>query len=207
MLVRVRPRLSYANVMATVAVFIALGGASYAAFKLPKNGVGTKQLKKNAVIGVKVKDDSLTGSDINEATLGTVASANNAQNATSAQTLDGRSADQLIDASKPTCPAGMELAVGVCFTSATRGPVTQTAAFGECTSSGWRLPSEGEMAAFDKTHYTEPPAYAWVEPRYTTEAVWIGLSITSANGSPVFLSAGLATGEQLLYRCVTEPSG
>jgi hypothetical protein len=59
-----RSRLSYANVMATVAVFIALGGASYAAVKLPKNSVGTKQIKKNAVIGSKVKRGSLSAGDL-----------------------------------------------------------------------------------------------------------------------------------------------
>lgn len=46
---RLRPKLTYANVMATIAVFIALGGASYAATKLPKNSVGSKQIKANAV--------------------------------------------------------------------------------------------------------------------------------------------------------------
>ena len=42
-------RLSYANVMATIAVFIALGGGAYAALKVPKDSVGNKQLKNNAV--------------------------------------------------------------------------------------------------------------------------------------------------------------
>jgi hypothetical protein len=74
-------RLSYANVVATIAVFIALGGASYAAVKLPKNSVGTKQLKKSAVTGVKVKNDSLTGKDIDEASLGPVPSAAQANDA------------------------------------------------------------------------------------------------------------------------------
>jgi hypothetical protein len=50
---RIRGKLTYANVMATIAVFIALGGASYAAIKLPKNSVGTKQLKKGAVTPAK----------------------------------------------------------------------------------------------------------------------------------------------------------
>ena len=49
-----RNKLTYANVMATVAVFIALGGVSYAAIKLPKNSVGAKQLKKGAVTPVKL---------------------------------------------------------------------------------------------------------------------------------------------------------
>jgi len=80
-----RPRLSYANVMATIAVFIALGGASYAALKLPKNSVGAKQLKKGAVTAAKIKNETvtaskvkkgtLTGAQINTSTLGTVPSA------------------------------------------------------------------------------------------------------------------------------------
>ena len=58
-----RPKLTYANVMATIAVFIALGGASYAALKLPKNSVGAKQIKDNAVNGSKVANGSLAGQD------------------------------------------------------------------------------------------------------------------------------------------------
>lgn len=49
-----RKHLTYANVMATIAVFIALGGVSYAAVKLPKNSVGTKQIRKNAVTLPKI---------------------------------------------------------------------------------------------------------------------------------------------------------
>lgn len=45
----IRCRITYANVMATIAVFIALGGASYAAVKLPPNSVGTRQIKNKGV--------------------------------------------------------------------------------------------------------------------------------------------------------------
>jgi hypothetical protein len=51
---RFRTHLSYANVMATVALFVALGGSSYAAFALPKNSVGSRQLKTHAVTPKKV---------------------------------------------------------------------------------------------------------------------------------------------------------
>src|SRR5215208_7912756 len=60
---RMRAQLSFANVMSMVAVFIALGGTGYAAVKLPKNSVGSGQIKKNAVSGSKVKNGSLTKSD------------------------------------------------------------------------------------------------------------------------------------------------
>ena len=41
----------------------ALGGASYAAVKIPKNSVGTKQIKKNAVNNIKVKNGALLAGD------------------------------------------------------------------------------------------------------------------------------------------------
>lgn len=60
-----RTHLTYANVMSTLAVFLVLGGGVAAAVnKLPKNSVGTKQLKRNAVKGSKVADRSLSAADI-----------------------------------------------------------------------------------------------------------------------------------------------
>lgn len=56
-------RLSYANIIATVALFLALGGSSYAALTLPKGSVGPKQLQKNSVTSIKVQRGSLLGSD------------------------------------------------------------------------------------------------------------------------------------------------
>lgn len=50
---RLRSYLTYSNVIAAVALFIALGGISYAATKLPKNSVGTKQIKNKAVTKAK----------------------------------------------------------------------------------------------------------------------------------------------------------
>jgi hypothetical protein len=76
---RITRHLSYANVMATLGVFVALGGASYAAVALPANSVGTKQLKRarsphrrskrNAVSSAKVKDGSLQRGDFASGTL------------------------------------------------------------------------------------------------------------------------------------------
>jgi hypothetical protein len=68
-----RPRLSYANVMSTLAVFVALGGSSVAAVQLSRNSVRSEQiangqvkradLAKSAVTSVKVADRSLMASD------------------------------------------------------------------------------------------------------------------------------------------------
>lgn len=45
------------------ALFVALGGTSYAVSRLPKNSVGTKQIKSNAITSSKVKDGSLLSKD------------------------------------------------------------------------------------------------------------------------------------------------
>jgi len=91
---RLRPRLTFANVVSCLALFVALGGSAYAVKQLPKNSVGTKQIKKNAVTkkkvrknainGPKVKNNSLTGADIKLSKLGTVPSAKNATTASTA---------------------------------------------------------------------------------------------------------------------------
>lgn len=58
-----RPQLSYANVIATIALFVALGGAAVAA-GLPKNSVGTSQLKRGAVSAAKLKRGAVTSGKI-----------------------------------------------------------------------------------------------------------------------------------------------
>lgn len=50
-----RPRITYANVTATLALVLALGGTSYAVSKLPPNSVGAPQLKRGAVSADKVQ--------------------------------------------------------------------------------------------------------------------------------------------------------
>jgi hypothetical protein len=81
---RITSRLTYANVVSTICLFLLLGGAAWAATALPKNSVGTPQLKNNAVTGAKVKDGSLTGADVKASTLGQVPSAATAGTAASA---------------------------------------------------------------------------------------------------------------------------
>jgi hypothetical protein len=55
-----RRHLSFANVMATTAVFIALGGVSYAAVALPNNSVRSAQLAKGAVRSSDIAKNAVT---------------------------------------------------------------------------------------------------------------------------------------------------
>lgn len=113
---QIRKRLTYANVMSTLAVFIALGlSGAYAAEKLAKNSVGAKQLKKNAVTAAKLKagavgtaklkDGAVTGAKVQEETLGkvpTAAQADRANQAGNAEALGGLAANRYL--TSPTEP-------------------------------------------------------------------------------------------------------
>jgi len=62
---RFKNRLTYANVMSSLAVFLVLGGgAAVAANQLGKNSVGSKQLKANAVTSAKIKKNAVSGAKI-----------------------------------------------------------------------------------------------------------------------------------------------
>lgn len=66
-----RNRISYANVTATLALVIALGGTGYAAMTLPRNSVGSAQLKKGAVQKSDIKKGAVTDKTVKNRSLGT----------------------------------------------------------------------------------------------------------------------------------------
>ncbi len=67
---RIRSHLSYANVMATIAVFIALGGTSYAVTQLPRNSVGAKQIRTGAVGKSEVGKSAVGSRQIHDRSIG-----------------------------------------------------------------------------------------------------------------------------------------
>jgi hypothetical protein len=56
---KLRKKLTYSNVIASLALFAALGGVAVAA-GLPKNSVGPRQLKKGAVTAAKIRKGAVT---------------------------------------------------------------------------------------------------------------------------------------------------
>lgn len=86
-------RPTAATVISCTALFVALGGTSYAAVTLDgkdlKNrSVAASKVKTRTLTGTQVKNDGLTGKQIKESTLGTVPSAKAADAATRATQAD-----------------------------------------------------------------------------------------------------------------------
>jgi hypothetical protein len=65
-LTKIKSRLTYANVIATIALFLALGGGAIAAITIPKKSVGTKQLKAKAVTEPKLGDKAVSEAKLGE---------------------------------------------------------------------------------------------------------------------------------------------
>jgi hypothetical protein len=97
---QIRKRITYANVMSSIAVFLVLGGASaYAAKKIGSNeikgnsittgkikkeAVSASKIKKNAVTTAKIANGAVTGAKLNLGSVGTVPNASHANTADSA---------------------------------------------------------------------------------------------------------------------------
>ena len=85
-----RPRRpSGAMLVASVALFVALGGSSYAALTITSANIKNGTIKgvdvhNSTITGAKLKKNTLTGTQINESRLGTVPTATNAANAANA---------------------------------------------------------------------------------------------------------------------------
>jgi hypothetical protein len=142
MLTRLRARLNYANVVATLALFIALGtGSSYAISK-----ISGSQIRNSSIAGKKLKRNTIGGGRIKESSLGTVPSARNAGR------VGGMTAQELL----LRCPAGTVAAADVCVETQPRPPAIYGAAVGTCGITdgpprpGRRLPTHSELRrAFD----------------------------------------------------------
>jgi hypothetical protein len=203
--------LSYANVMATVAVFLALGGVSYAAIKIPKSSVGTKQLKLAAVTGsrlrtgavtsVKVRNGSLTGEDIKISTLGkvpTAAKADLAARATVADKLgeDARKALLL------RCPGNSVPAFGLCLDlKAHPDKATYDEARKVCAADGGTPPGWWELDAIrQRTDITwggdDPAQYEWTSDPSASGALALDRSGNRFDGAATV---------RFYYRCLRQP--
>lgn len=220
---KIGKHLTFANVVACAALFIALGGASYAAFKLPKNSVGTRQIKAGAVTSAKIKAKAIGQAQINLAALGTVPDAAHAAaadsatkaatatKATSADSLGGLSAQQIIAAARPTCPADTTEVAGLCFEKKER-PEEKiwTVALKTCAAEGRFLPSISELAAF-LVRANPPQERAdpdeWVSDLWhneTSGASWTYSFDIKPGGEPLLEILPISAGSKP-FRCVTAP--
>lgn len=184
--------------MATLAVFIALGGSSYAALS-----VTGRDVANNSLTYRDLKRNTLGGSRVKESRLGKVRRARNADR------LNGSTAAGLL----VRCPANTVPISDVCVETAVRAPASYGVAAGVCegigrpSGPGRRLPNHDELmtaigdagitlgAGGELTHNVYPAASrpGRLDVLYVTDNVG-SVSLTPDTG------AGAKA-----FRCVTDP--
>ena len=85
-----RSKLTYANVISTLCLFLALGGgAAVAAGQLGPNSVGSKQLKNGAVTGPKIKRATIEATKLTQLAIQTLQGQRGPKGATGAKGASG----------------------------------------------------------------------------------------------------------------------
>ena len=74
MLTKIRSHASFSNVVAVMALFVALGGTSYAATR-----IGSKQIRNNSVRSVDIKNRTIKSKDIARGVIGSTLQSTAAQ--------------------------------------------------------------------------------------------------------------------------------
>ncbi len=214
MLSSLRKHLSYANVTATVALFIALGGTSYAVIRIDSrdvvnNSLRSGDVRNNSLRSTDIRDrtlrardlrlDSLGGGVIKESALGQV------PRATDTDRLGGLTAQEL----RLRCVPDTIAKGAVCVERTARPASGFFGASSTCDNAGRGLPTLPQLDAFAATQGPLTPGGEWTASVYLYAA-----------GGPTFdeLEALVLSGGgdvsrdrvnapiQHAYRCVALPS-
>ncbi|HET9012320.1 MAG TPA: hypothetical protein VFN38_10935 [Gemmatimonadaceae bacterium] len=112
MLKRLKSHVTYANVVATMALFIALGGVSWAAVTLPRNSVGTKQIKRNAIRENDIRKGAVTSYGIKDHTIQNVDLAGGPLAFTYRREVQTNIGNNVLAEARPSCDQGERLVGG-----------------------------------------------------------------------------------------------
>ena len=174
-------RLTYANVVATLALFLALGGTAAAAVLITSNS----QVAANTISGhvpPAGKHANLIGGSVNGVDLAPVTKA----------------------ALELHCRAGLQLGGNLCFDRSPRTAATWKTALATCALANLRLPSVGELSLiFNSTAASQ--ASQWTDEVYF-DGTSFQASMVSQSSSRVIEIATTSLAGMASFRCVTTPA-
>jgi hypothetical protein len=198
MLKALRNRLTYANVVATLALFIAVGGSgAYAVSKIDGSDI-----RKRSLTGSQFKSSSIGSRVVKESSLRPVPRAQNAAR------LGGQPAARFL----VSCPQGTVAISDVCVEIQAHPPASYRNAAFDCSlidsqeRAGRRLPTHAElMTALAKPEIQLAPGGELTDEVYpsTTAGKVDVLYISEENGT-VGIAPDDGTGAKS-YRCVADP--
>ena len=165
MLARLRRGATFANVTACLALFVALGGASYAAIALKKNSVRSKHIKDGQVKSRDIGNGTILAKDLSSTLLG-----------------GSNGSDGLQGPQGPRGPAGANGADGAQGPQGVQGETgpagPRGAAIVASVNGGPQVGSGAQVGAYG----AEPALVSWVQPAGTMDEVRGYFNISWNNG-------------------------
>jgi hypothetical protein len=198
MLKFLRAKLNYANVVATLALFVAVaGGSAYAVSKIDGSDI-----RKRSLTGQQFKSSSIGGRVVKESSLRPVPRAQNALR------LGGQPATRYLD----SCPQGTIPIADTCVEVQAHSPASYRSAVFDCSlidnreRVGRRLPTHGElMAALASPEIGLAPGGELTGEVYpSSSAGKVDVLFVSDENGAVGLAPDDGTGAKS-YRCVADP--
>jgi hypothetical protein len=215
MLSSLRKRLSYANVTATAALFIALGGTSYAVINVDSgdvvdNSLRSKDVRNNSLRSRDIRDhtlrardlrqNSLGGGVVKESTLGQV------PRAADAERVGGASSQDL----RVHCPADTVVKAGGCIERTARPADGFLGAANICDNAGRGLPTMAQLDRFWRATGPLSPQGEWTSNAYRNPDNGVNafdqLEAVVLSGDGVVSYDRVYLAVQHAFRCVALPS-
>lgn len=171
---RLRARLSYANIAATFALFISLGGTSYAVLQIGSdevadNSLRSRDVRNGTLLSRDIRDRVISGQDVHRNAIGSRAikesSLGAVPRARDADRLGGVSAQDL----KLKCPPGTLTKAGLCIETSARTADGFSTAVNRCEQVGRALITMPELDAYARSNGPLPQA-EWTASVYRNSA-------------------------------------
>jgi hypothetical protein len=173
--------LTYANIVATLALLFAMGGTAAAAVLITSNS----QVAQNTISGHGAptgKHANLISGSVNATDLASGVKAS----------------------FKVHCPVGLQLGGDLCFDGSPRAVADWQTALSDCFSGGLRLASIGELGQV-LDHTGAPQNAEWTAEVFRDSGNYEAADLTEDTSRTIFLgSASILS--QLPYRCVASPT-
>lgn len=215
MLSSLRKHLSYSNVTATAALFVALGGTSYALIRIDSddvvnnslrsgdlrdNGIRSRDIRDRTLRARDLRRNGLGGGVVKESALGPVPLATNADR------VGGATAQDL----RVRCPADTAFKAGVCIELTGRPPDGFLGANNTCDNAGRGLPTMPQLDRFLRANGTVSDHGEWTSSIYRNPDNGMNASdqleavLLNKDGVVTYDRVYLAV--QHAFRCVALPS-
>jgi hypothetical protein len=196
----------HGTLVAYLALFVVLGGTTYAAFKVPPNSVGSKQLKDGSVTTLKFASGAfapkanlaINADHATNADLATNAHhASTADEATDANQLAGSPASSF----RVSCPTGMTPSGGDCIDTDVRPVASLADALAICARAQLHLADAGELAQlFDRVGASQP--VEWTGDTFPSTNGLAGDAVGNDSSRTITFGSFLV-GAPVNFRCAT----